>query len=140
MQVLQRAGTYKAEIKANPPRRKIICLVGDDESKIGKRMNGVRIAGTMKRCRSIQSTRFSAMPSASGEEKKRDICADGCVDVMIVPEYTQTFAGMLCIAKLKHGSIARDPIESTSMRNYGNSTVVACRCSESDCQSQILSS
>ncbi|WP_330639622.1 nucleoside-diphosphate sugar epimerase/dehydratase [Mogibacterium diversum] len=116
------AGLIK-EIKANPSlRKKIICLVDDDESKIGKRMNGVRIAGTTKDIEAL-AQRYSinqillAMPSASGEEKKRilDICKQTGCEMMIVPGIYQIIRGDVSVSQLKHVDVndllGRDPIE-----------------------------
>ena len=116
------AGLIK-EIKANPSlKKKIICLVDDDESKTGKRMYGVRIAGTTNDIEAL-AERYSinqiliAMPSVSSEEKKRilDICKQTGCEMMIVPGIYQIIRGDVSVSQLKHVDVndllGRDPIE-----------------------------
>ena len=72
-------------------------------------MNGVRIAGTTKDIEAL-AQRYSinqillAMPSASGEEKKRilDICKQTGCELMIVPGIYQIIRGDVSVSQLKH--------------------------------------
>lgn len=82
------------EIKSNNPRNYTIkCIIDDDQSKIGRKINSINIVGNtnyiIDACRkySIQEIIFS-IPSIDKENKKRilDICAKTKCKLKIIPE------------------------------------------------------
>ena len=112
------------EIKANPTslHKKIICLVDDDITKVGKRMYGVPVSGTTKEIpelvrRGNINQILIAMPSASAEERKRvlDICKETGCEMMIIPGIFQIIRGDVSVSQLKQVDVndllGREPIE-----------------------------
>ncbi|HBB28701.1 MAG TPA: hypothetical protein DC000_05555 [Clostridiales bacterium] len=82
------------EIKSNNPKNyRIKCIVDDDETKVGRKINSIEIVDTteniVKVCKKcdIQEIIFS-IPSVDKENKKRilDICAKTKCKLKIIPE------------------------------------------------------
>lgn len=116
------AGLIK-EIKANPSlKKKLVCIVDDDTTKVGKRMFGVFVAGTTEDIPNLVKSYvidqiLIAMPSASAEERKRilDICKTTGCEMMIIPGIYQIIRGDVSVSQLKHVDVndllGREPIE-----------------------------
>ena len=116
------AGLIK-EIKANPSlKKKLVCIVDDDTTKVGKRMFGVFVAGTTEDIPNLVKSYvidqiLIAMPSASAEERKRilDICKTTGCEMMIIPGIYQIIRGDVSVSQLKHVDVndllGRKPIE-----------------------------
>ena len=111
------------EIKANPSlRKKIVDLVDDDPKKQGMRMSGVEVTGMTKDIPELVKRHginqiLLALPSASGEERKRilDICKTTGCEMLSVPGIYQIVRGDVSISQLKkvdvNDLLGRDPIE-----------------------------
>jgi len=116
------AGLIK-EVKANPSlKKKLVCIVDDDTTKVGKRMFGVFVAGTTEDIPNLVKSYvidqiLIAMPSASAEERKRilDICKTTGCEMMIIPGIYQIIRGDVSVSQLKHVDVndllGREPIE-----------------------------
>lgn len=100
---------------------RVCCIVDDNDSKVGKYVNGVQVVGTTEQIPhfvekySIERIVF-AIPSATAEEKKRilEICKGTKCSLKIVPGLYQMINGELQIGKIRDVEIddllGREPI------------------------------
>ncbi len=130
--------TLIKEIKSNPSLgKRVVGLVDDNRSKLGKYMHGIKVLGVTNDIADI-AEQYSvdqiliAIPSASSEEKKRilDLCKKTGKELMILPGMYQIVKGDISISKLKDVDVSdllgRDAIDVdlASIMSYVSSKVV----------------
>lgn len=101
---------------------KVVCIIDDDRSKVGKFIRGVRVVGTRERIKEyaryydIDEIIF-AIPSASTEVKRDilNICKETDCNLKILPGVYQMVDGEVSINNLRNVDVldllGRDPIE-----------------------------
>lgn len=102
--------------------RKVVCLVDDDLTKVGKYLNGVPIAGTVAQIPVLAEQYhvgeiIVAMPSVSGAQRKRilEICSNTSCRVMTLPGLYQIINGEVRVSMLRKVEIEdlleREPVQ-----------------------------
>ena len=102
--------------------KKVVCIVDDDNKKIGHYLSGVFVAGGIDDIPAIAEKYkveeiMIAIPSAGNTEMKRivEICKDTGIELMTLPGIYQLVNGEMSVSQLRKVDIqdllGRDPIE-----------------------------
>ena len=102
--------------------RKVVCLVDDDLTKVGKYLNGIPIAGTVAQIPMLAERHhvreiIVAIPSVSGAQRKQilEICSSTGCNVMTLPGLYQIINGEVRVSMLRKVEIEdlleREPVQ-----------------------------
>ncbi|MEO7727829.1 MAG: nucleoside-diphosphate sugar epimerase/dehydratase [Burkholderiales bacterium] len=106
---------------ARSPQWRAAAVFGDDETMVGRQVQGVRILGKIDDLRGFVERlgvrhAIIAMPAASHGARRRavTICSDAGLKIMTVPSYDDLVSGKVTVSQIRHVELddllGRDPV------------------------------
>ena len=124
-------------VSSNAPRGRVVCLIDDNEAKIGRDLEGVTVVGNrndipeMAEKYKIDEIVY-AIPTSSGQTRREilEICSRTGCEVKVLPGVYQLINGQVNVSKLRRVELVdllgRDPISVNldEIRGYISGKVV----------------